>query len=407
MTQKQGTLMDEIVNQDLDGKTSWDAQPYINYYNDSFKEKSETTINEYLTEHKKLSDDEIYNYLIYTIGSGEYQKYYDLLRQYDPGFKAPDLPTGSAEQGDEQQTIKKTNVLVLLDASGSMNATVPGGKKIDLARNAIMSFVSSLPKDTNASLLVYGHEGTGSDEDKAKSCGKIDMVYPLEPYNQAEFQTAMKKFEASGWTPLSGAINKAKDILNNYNSTEYTNKIYIVSDGVETCDGDPVLAAQSLQDSNIQATVNIIGFDVDDEGVQQLKQVAEAGKGEFIRVNDKSELDAQIEKKWAPSFLERNGKQAVNAFDMLEAQKEIVNLSNALNSLSTNEKNRIEGAVRTLHSEKLISDDTKNALLTKASDMHKIRQDGIEQLKAQKNQELKDTQQTYQQQIDEWKKQFE
>ena len=153
--------------------------------------------------------------------------------------------------------------------------------------------------------------------------------------------------------------------------------------------------------------MNIIGFDVDDEGVKQLKQVAEAGKGEFIRVSDKSELDAQIEKKWAPSILERNEKQAVNAFDMLEAQKEIVNLSNALDSLSTNEKNRIEGAVRTLHNEKLISDETKNALLTKASDMHSIRQDGIEQIKVQKNQELKDTQQTYQQQIDEWKKQFE
>ena len=288
-----------------------------------------------------------------------------------------------------------------------MNAAVPGGKKIDLARNAITSFVSSLPKDTNASLLVYGHEGTGSDEDKAKSCGKIDMLYPLKPYNKAEFQTAMKKFDASGWTPLSAAIHKAKDILNNYDSNEYANKIYIVSDGIETCDGNPVQAAQSLQDSNIQATVNIIGFDVDDEGVKQLKQVAEAGKGEFIRVSDKSELDAQIQKKWAPSILERNGKQAVNALDMLEAQKEVVNLSNALNSLSTNEKNRIEGAVHTLHNENLISDDTTEALLTKAANMHKIRQDGIEKLKVQKNQELKDTQQTYQKQIDEWKEQWE
>ena len=107
MTQKQGTLMEEIVNQDLDGKTSWDAHSYIDYYNNTFKEKSETVIKDYLKEHQKLSEEEIYDYLIYTIGSGEYQKYYDSLRQYDPGFKAPDLPTGSAEQGNEHPTIKK------------------------------------------------------------------------------------------------------------------------------------------------------------------------------------------------------------------------------------------------------------------------------------------------------------
>ncbi len=39
--------------------------------------------------------------------------------------------------------------------------------------------------------------------------------------------------------------------------------------------------------------------------------------------------------------------------------------------------------------------------------MHKIRQDGIEQLKNKKEEELKDIQEDYQKQIDEWKKQWE
>ena len=216
----------------------------------------------------------------------------------------------------------------------------------------------------------------------------------------------MNKFNASGWTPLSQAISKARDILTNYSSKEYTNKIYIVSDGIETCDGNPVKAAQSLQDSNIQATVNIIGFDVDDDGVRQLKQVAEAGKGEFIQVSDKTELETQIQNKWTPSIIEMYGKQAVNALDMVEAQKDIANLVNSLNSLSDNEKTRIEGVIQTLYKQKLISDTTKGTLFTKAAEMHTIRHKGIEQLKEQKFQELKDIEETYQQQINEWKDQF-
>ena len=406
MAQNQGILMKEITEKNLDGKIGWDAQSYMNYYNDTFKKSSEGAISKYIKEHKALTDEDLYNYLVHTVGTGEYQTYYEPLNQYAPDFKAPDLPEGTAEKGTKQQDVLKTNVIVLLDASGSMNGTVPGGKKIDLAKSSISSFVSSLPKDTNTSLLVYGHEGTGSDEDKAKSCGKIDTLYPLKPYNQAEFQSAMNKFSASGWTPLSQAINQARDILLNYSSEEYSNKIYIVSDGIETCDGNPVKSAQLLQDSKIQATVNIIGFDVDDAGVKQLKQVADAGKGEFIQVSDKTELETQIQNKWTPSIIEMYGKQAVNALDMVEAQKDITNLANSLNSLSDNEKTRIEGVIQTLYNQQLISDATKNTLLTKASDMHTIRHKGIEQLKEQKLQELKDVEETYQQQINEWKDQF-
>lgn len=55
------------------------------------------------------------------------------------------------------------------------------------------------------------------------------------------------------------------------------NIIYVVSDGIETCDGDSAKEAKELHDSNIKAVVNIIGFDVDSAGQKQLLSVAEAG----------------------------------------------------------------------------------------------------------------------------------
>ena len=58
-------------------------------------------------------------------------------------------------------------------------------------------------------------------------------------------------------------MEQAHDLLTTYPENENINIVYIVSDGVETCDGDPVAAAKLLQADNIQAQVNIIGFDVD------------------------------------------------------------------------------------------------------------------------------------------------
>jgi len=38
------------------------------------------------------------------------------------------------------------------------------------------------------------------------------------------------------------------------------NVVYVVSDGIETCGGDPVKAAEELHTSNIKAVVNISGL---------------------------------------------------------------------------------------------------------------------------------------------------
>ena len=71
----------------------------------------------------------------------------------------------------------------------------------------------------------------------------------------------------------------------------------MVSDGIETCGGDPVKAAKELNRSDIKAVVNIIGFDLDDEGQRQLKAVADAGGGEYSSVDSKVELDKYFEEE--------------------------------------------------------------------------------------------------------------
>lgn len=82
----------------------------------------------------------------------------------------------------------------------------------------------------------------------------------------------------------------------NYDGESNTNIVYLVSDGVSTCDDDPVKAAKQLYDSNIAPIINVIGFDVDSEGQNQLKRIADATEGLYAHVSDGSQLNEELSK---------------------------------------------------------------------------------------------------------------
>ncbi|MFD1428287.1 vWA domain-containing protein [Kroppenstedtia sanguinis] len=198
----------------------------------------------------------------------------------------------------DQPTLDQYNISILLDASGSMAGQVSGGRKMDVAKEAVETFVSTFPEDAYVSLVVYGHKGSNHQEDKQLSCSEIDEIYPLGTYEKAKFSDALKSVDATGWTPLADAIQKSGKTLKSSGDGKSKNLVYIVSDGLETCGGDPAKEAKALQKDGVSATVNIIGFDVDSTEQQALKEVAEAGGGTFTSANSKSDLESYFKREY-------------------------------------------------------------------------------------------------------------
>lgn len=205
----------------------------------------------------------------------------------DPENQTTDIP-------NEKQ--KPVNAYILLDASGSMAGKVGGRTKMDLAKAAVNRFSSSLPKGVNVSLRVYGNKGSNADKDKDVSCRSIEEVYPLIPYDSQKFGQSLNQFNPTGWTPIGLALEQAKKDLEE-KGTDTENIVYVVSDGIETCGGDPVQAAKEMNQSGAKAIVNIIGFDVDNAGQQALKKVAAAGGGEYSTVQSEKDLREYFDKK--------------------------------------------------------------------------------------------------------------
>ncbi|MBH0159034.1 VWA domain-containing protein [Fictibacillus sp. 5RED26] len=236
---------------------------------------------------------------------------------------------GSPEIKDPRFKFKENlNVEIVLDASGSMNGKIGGKTKMDLAKESITEFASSLPEEANVALRVYGHKGTGSDNNKKLSCESSDVVYVMQNYEENNFEEALNQFNPSGWTPITLALNKAKEDMAKYNGDQNTNIIFLVSDGVNTCGGDPVNVAKDLAESNIQPIINVIGFDVDSEGQAQLKNIATASEGIYATVNNQEALRQQFEsakdiaEKW-----DSWKRDAINDLDSIRVDREFMTLA--------------------------------------------------------------------------------
>lgn len=204
---------------------------------------------------------------------------------------------GSPEIEDERYQFKEQlNVEIILDASGSMGNVINGKTMMDIAKESIKEFATSLPEGANIALRVYGHKGTGSDKDKKLSCSSNELIYNMQDYDQNSLNQALNGIKPAGWTPLANAMEFAKNDLSQYNSESNTNIVYLVSDGIETCNGDPVAKAKELAETDIKPIVNVIGFDLDSDGQRQLKAVAEAAKGIYENARNEEELRNEFQK---------------------------------------------------------------------------------------------------------------
>ncbi|MET0272197.1 MAG: VWA domain-containing protein [Phenylobacterium sp.] len=201
--------------------------------------------------------------------------------------------------------VPPTRVIVAVDGSGSMAGRIGGQTKLELARQAALGFVDGLPAAVPASLLVFGQQGDNSAAGKAKSCAGVDVLAPMST-DRAGLTAAVKQVRAIGWTPLAAGLESAQSLLA-AGAKPGEQVIYVVSDGQETCGGDPVAVARRINGGATRAVVNIIGFGLPSKEAAALKAVADAGGGGFVNVLTRGDYDRTLE------MVRESNRHATNA----------------------------------------------------------------------------------------------
>jgi hypothetical protein len=185
------------------------------------------------------------------------------------------------------------SVLVVLDASGSMNAQLPEGRtRLEAAKAAVGDVVGSLAPDTRLALRVYGHQST---PDK-KNCEDSELVAGFAQLSQgkAALLDKVAGLKARGYTPITLSLQLAAQDIANEPSAERT--VVLVSDGRETCRADPCVAARALAAADVKLVVHTIGLGVDAAARSQLQCIASVVRGSYFDAGSRSELAAVLGK---------------------------------------------------------------------------------------------------------------
>lgn len=169
--------------------------------------------------------------------------------------------------------------LFVLDGSGSMWAKLGDKPKIDVAKTVLADMLNKLGPEVYAGLLVYGTQ-------RKDDCNDIEMLAPLGSSRAALVQ-ALNSVNPKGMTPLTGAIQLAAAQLK---QVEGAASVVVVSDGKETCAGDPCAAAREAANAGVNLRIHVVGFDVAPDETQQLNCIAKEGKGKYFAANNAEQL---------------------------------------------------------------------------------------------------------------------
>jgi hypothetical protein len=171
------------------------------------------------------------------------------------------------------------NVLFILDGSGSMQAKMEGRPKIEVARTVMGTLVKSLPTDVRVGLETYGRN-------RKDDCNDIETLVPIGS-DRTAFLKAVNELDPKGSTPLTGAIKHA---ATQFREVEGSSSVVVVSDGKETCGGDPCTAVREALAQGVKIQVHVVGFDVTPEEAEQLQCMAKAGNGKYFAASNAAEL---------------------------------------------------------------------------------------------------------------------
>ncbi len=238
--------------------------------------------------------------LVAPLVPGEYELRYSTAEKYltiaraaiqvgpaknEPGKVAVTLAAGSRAGGA---------IEIILDASGSMLQKLGTERRIDIAKKTLTKLTSStIPAGTPFAFRVFGRE--------VDSC-QTDLDIPVGPLNPAAVGQRIAALIAKNGakTPIGESLEKVSDDLRSVTGEKL---VVLVTDGEETCGGDPAAAIERLRKAGVGTRISIVGFALDDEKLATtFRRWSDAGGGSFFDAKDAAGLDKSLTEAMRPGF---------------------------------------------------------------------------------------------------------
>jgi Mg-chelatase subunit ChlD len=212
------------------------------------------------------------------------------------------------EKGSEKETIK--NAEVILDASNSMWGQIKGEAKIAIAKTVLEQIIRGLPAEMNVGLRFYGHRYPLDDK---RACRDTELAVPISPIVKANLIDIINKIQPKGKTPLVYSVLQAG---NDFRGIE-KGSIILITDGIESCDGDINAIAPTLKELGIELRLYIVGFDIKEATARdELEAIAKSTEGTYLDAKDSEGLISALKQTLRIEFkiLDEKGQLIAQGF---------------------------------------------------------------------------------------------
>lgn len=255
-------------------------------------------------------------------------------------FEEPPGP-GTLRVLAPESAIGRPAVELILDASGSMLQRLEGRRRIEIAREVLVSLVEeTLPPGTPLALRVFGHKTPGACQ--------TDLEVPLTPLRPDEVVPVIRRTEAKNLakTPIGASLELVAADLADATGPKI---VILVTDGEETCEGDPQASINGLKEKGIDVRISIVGFAIEEEALKEtFRRWANLGGGLYFDATSGEELGRAMRQALQPKFqvLDADGEvvaSGVTNGDAIEVPAGLYSVRVLTSPLRLVEQVRIQG----------------------------------------------------------------
>ncbi len=206
------------------------------------------------------------------------------------------LDVAATKDGRPVLSLEDRAVEIVVDASRSMWGQIHGQAKMSIAKSILEDVSYWYPQDLDLALRAYG----STSPSESKNCSDSALLVPFSDYNREPIRAAISGLRPTGQTPIAFALDQA---ARDFGSLASDRAVVLVTDGIESCGGDPARAARDLAAQGIM--VHVIGFGLGnaaDEDTWSLQAIANASGGRYVTAGSAEELKEALAQTVATSF---------------------------------------------------------------------------------------------------------
>jgi Mg-chelatase subunit ChlD len=206
------------------------------------------------------------------------------------------LEVAATKDGRPVLSLNDRAVQIVVDASRSMWGQIHGQAKMSIAKDILEDVSYWYPQDLDLALRAYG----STSPSESKNCSDSALLVPFSEYNREPIRAAISGLRPTGQTPIAFALDQS---ARDFGSLGSDRAVVLVTDGIESCGGDPARAARDLAAQGIM--VHVIGFGLGnaaDEDTWSLQAIANASGGRYVTAGSAEELKEALAETVATSF---------------------------------------------------------------------------------------------------------